>query len=106
MQQTDTQQTTGGPPQHAQGTRLREYETLFLVRPHLAELLVDQIVERLRGIVHRGGGKAIAAGARSAAIAAARATWTAAAAADLAAARCAGTAPTRTSRSTTRTRAT
>src|ERR1700730_7905512 len=58
MQQIETQ-TTGGTPQHAAGTMLREYETLFLVRPDLAEDLVDKIVERMRGIVHRDGGKVI-----------------------------------------------
>lgn len=58
MQQTETT-TAGGPPQHAKGTRLREYETIFLVKPDLAEDLVDKIVERMRGIVHRDGGKVI-----------------------------------------------
>ena len=58
MQQTETQ-TTGGAPQHAPGTKLREYETIFLVKPDLAEDLVDKIVERMRGIVHRDGGKVI-----------------------------------------------
>ena len=58
MQQTETQ-TTGGAPQHAPGTKLREYETIFLVKPDLAEDLVDKSVERLRGIVHRDGGKVI-----------------------------------------------
>src|SRR3954467_10960332 len=58
MQQIETQ-TTGGAPQHAPGTKLREYETIFLVRPDLAEDLVDKIVERMRGIVHRDGGKVI-----------------------------------------------
>jgi small subunit ribosomal protein S6 len=48
-----------GPPQFAPGTRLREYETIFLVRPDLAEDLVDKIVERMRSIVHRDGGKVI-----------------------------------------------
>jgi len=52
-------QTGGGAPQHAPGTRLREYETIFLVRPDLADDLVDKIVERIRGIVHRDGGKVI-----------------------------------------------
>jgi len=56
--QTETQ-AAGGPPQFAPGTRLREYETLFLVKPDLAEDLVDKIVERMRGIVHRDGGKVI-----------------------------------------------
>ena len=52
-------QTGGRAPQHAPGTRLREYETIFLVRPDLADDLVDKIVERIRGIVHRDGGKVI-----------------------------------------------
>jgi small subunit ribosomal protein S6 len=55
MQQAETQ-TSGGPPA---GTRLREYETIFLVRPDLAEDLVDKIVERMRGIVNRESGKVI-----------------------------------------------
>jgi small subunit ribosomal protein S6 len=58
MQHAETT-AAGGPPQHAPGTRLREYETIFLVRPDLAEDLVDKIVERMRGIVHRDGGKVI-----------------------------------------------
>ncbi len=58
MQQAETTQT-GGAPQHAPGLKLREYETIFLVRPDLAEDLVDKIVERMRGIVHRDGGKVI-----------------------------------------------
>jgi small subunit ribosomal protein S6 len=47
------------PPPHAAGTRLREYETIFLVRPDLAEDLVDKLVERMRGIVQRDGGKVV-----------------------------------------------
>ena len=58
MQQAETT-TVGGPPQHAAGVRLREYETIFLLRPDLAEDLVDKIVERMRAIVHRDGGKVI-----------------------------------------------
>jgi small subunit ribosomal protein S6 len=58
MQQADTH-GAGGTAQHAAGNRLREYETIFLVRPDLAEDLVDKIVERLRGIVQRDGGKVI-----------------------------------------------
>ena len=58
MQQAETQ-TGGGPVQHAPETKLREYETIFLLRPELAEDLVDKIVERLRGIVQRDGGKVI-----------------------------------------------
>src|SRR5947209_12917129 len=58
MQQAETH-VAGGPAQIAPGTKLREYETIFLLRPDLAEDLVDKIVERLRGIVHRDGGKVI-----------------------------------------------
>jgi small subunit ribosomal protein S6 len=58
MQQAETA-TTGGPPQHPPGTHLREYETLFLLRPDLAEDLVDKIIQRMREIVHRDGGKVI-----------------------------------------------
>jgi small subunit ribosomal protein S6 len=55
MQQAETQ-VSGGT---AAGTRLREYETIFLLRPDLADDLVDKIIERMRGIVHRDGGKVI-----------------------------------------------
>jgi small subunit ribosomal protein S6 len=55
MQHAETQ-TAGGP---TPGAKLREYETIFLLRPDLAEDLVDKIVERMRGIVHREGGKVI-----------------------------------------------
>jgi small subunit ribosomal protein S6 len=58
MQQTETS-SGGGAPQFAPGLKLREYETIFLIRPDLAEDLVDKIVERMRGIVHRDGGKVI-----------------------------------------------
>jgi small subunit ribosomal protein S6 len=47
------------PPPHATGTRFREYETIFLVRPDLAEDLTDKLIERLRGIVTRDGGKVL-----------------------------------------------
>ena len=39
--------------------RLREYETIFLVRPDLTDDTVDKIKERVRGIVSREGGKVI-----------------------------------------------
>jgi small subunit ribosomal protein S6 len=58
MQQADTS-SVGGAPQHAAGVKLREYESIFLLRPDLADDLVDKIVERMRGIVHRDGGKVI-----------------------------------------------
>jgi small subunit ribosomal protein S6 len=39
--------------------RLREYETIFLVKPDLTDDNVDRIKERLRGIVSREGGKVL-----------------------------------------------
>ena len=36
---------------------LREYETIFLVKPDLTDDNVDKIKERVRGIVNREGGK-------------------------------------------------
>ncbi|MDY7233290.1 30S ribosomal protein S6 [Hyalangium rubrum] len=39
--------------------RLREYETIFLVKPDLTDDNVDRIKERVRGIVSREGGKVI-----------------------------------------------
>ena len=38
---------------------LREYETLFLVKPDLPDDQVDKIKDRVRGIVGRDGGKMI-----------------------------------------------
>jgi len=37
--------------------RLREYETVFLVRPELTDDNVDKLKDRVRGIVNREGGK-------------------------------------------------
>ena len=39
--------------------RLREYETIFLVKPDLTDDSVDKLKERVRGIVDREGGKVI-----------------------------------------------
>src|SRR5450631_4435593 len=44
---------------HAAGTRLREYESIFLLRPDLADDLVDKVIERMRAIVLRDGGKVL-----------------------------------------------
>jgi small subunit ribosomal protein S6 len=40
-------------------TRLREYETIFLVKPDLTDDNVDRIKDRVRGIVDREGGKVL-----------------------------------------------
>jgi small subunit ribosomal protein S6 len=37
--------------------RLREYETIFLVKPDLTDDVVDKVKERVRAIVGREGGK-------------------------------------------------
>ena len=37
--------------------KLREYETVFLVKPDLTDENVDKVKERVRGIVNRDGGK-------------------------------------------------
>jgi small subunit ribosomal protein S6 len=39
--------------------RLREYETIFLVKPDLTDDAVDKVKDRVRGIVDREGGKMI-----------------------------------------------
>ncbi|MDC0709242.1 30S ribosomal protein S6 [Stigmatella sp. ncwal1] len=39
--------------------RLREYETIYLIKPDLTDDNVDRIKERVRGIVNREGGKLI-----------------------------------------------
>ncbi len=39
--------------------RLREYETLFLVRAESTDEQVDALRERVRGIINREGGKAL-----------------------------------------------
>jgi small subunit ribosomal protein S6 len=52
--------TTAAPAvTHAPGIRLREYETIFLVRPDLAQDLLEKVVDRMRTVVHRDGGKVI-----------------------------------------------
>ncbi|HEX4622478.1 MAG TPA: 30S ribosomal protein S6, partial [Myxococcaceae bacterium] len=38
---------------------LREYETVFLVKPEMTDDNVDQVKERVRGIVDREGGRVI-----------------------------------------------
>lgn len=40
-------------------TRLREYETIFLVKPDLTDDNVDKLKDRVRGIVSREGGRVI-----------------------------------------------
>src|SRR3954467_7241252 len=42
-----------------QKKRLREYETIFLVKPDLTDDAVDKVKDRVRGIISREGGKVI-----------------------------------------------
>lgn len=39
--------------------RLREYETVFLVKPEMTDDAVDKVKEKVRGIINREGGKAL-----------------------------------------------
>ncbi len=39
--------------------RLKEYDTVFLIKPDLADDAVDKLKERVRGVVGREGGKVI-----------------------------------------------
>jgi small subunit ribosomal protein S6 len=56
----ETQEAAGAPPAGAAGkTRLREYETVFLVKPDLTDETVDKLKERLRSVVGREGGKVL-----------------------------------------------
>ena len=45
--------------QAATKLRLKEYDTVFLLKSDLADDAVDKIKERVRGIVTREGGKVI-----------------------------------------------
>lgn len=59
-----TQEATPPPapaqgPQFPEGTMLREYETIYLVKPDLIDEQVDRLKERLRELVARDGGKVI-----------------------------------------------
>jgi small subunit ribosomal protein S6 len=56
---TQAASTAVAGPVHAAGVKLREYETIFLMRPEMADDAVDKVVERMRGVVHRDGGKVL-----------------------------------------------
>ena len=47
------------PEQQSTAHHLREYETIFLVKPDLTDDGVDKLKDRVRGIVNREGGKLI-----------------------------------------------
>jgi small subunit ribosomal protein S6 len=46
-------------PNFPEGTKLREYETIFALKPDLADEVVERYKERIRSLIHREGGKAI-----------------------------------------------
>ncbi len=48
-----------GAPTFPPGTTLREYETIFALKPELADEAVDRFKERVRSLIHREQGKAI-----------------------------------------------
>jgi small subunit ribosomal protein S6 len=56
-----TEQAGGAAPQAAAAgkARLREYETVFLVKPDLTDETVDKLKERIRAAVNRDGGKVL-----------------------------------------------
>ncbi len=58
-QATPPAQPVPQPAPKPAGTRLREYETIFLLKPDLAEDLVEKIVERFKAVVNRDSGKMI-----------------------------------------------
>lgn len=58
--ETQTQaETSVAAPTFPEGTKLREYETIYLCRPEMTDDAVDRLKERMRGIVAREGGKVI-----------------------------------------------
>lgn len=46
-------------PTFPEGTKLREYETIYALKPDLTDDLVDRFKERIRALIHREGGKVI-----------------------------------------------
>lgn len=57
--ETQTQAEPVAAPTFPEGTKLREYETIYLCRPEMTDEAVDRLKERMRGIVAREGGKVI-----------------------------------------------
>lgn len=46
-------------PTFPEGTKLREYETIYAMKPDLGDDVVDKFKERIRALVNREGGKVI-----------------------------------------------
>jgi len=46
-------------PTFPEGTKLREYETIYALKPDLADDAVEKFKERIRALIHRDGGKVI-----------------------------------------------
>lgn len=46
-------------PTFPEGTKFREYETIYALKPDLTDDLVERFKERIRALIHREGGKVI-----------------------------------------------
>lgn len=46
-------------PSFPEGTKLREYETIYALKADLSDELVERFKERIRALIHREGGKTI-----------------------------------------------
>src|SRR6185312_9869257 len=46
-------------PTFPAGTKLREYETVYALKPDLGDDVVEKFKERIRALIHREGGKTI-----------------------------------------------
>lgn len=62
METTAQAPATPAPPEaptFPEGTKLREFETIYLLKADLTAEVVDRLKERVRGIIAREGGKVI-----------------------------------------------
>ena len=58
-QTTQAAGETSPAPTFPEGTKLREYETIFALKADLGDEAVEKFKERIRGLIHREGGKVI-----------------------------------------------
>jgi small subunit ribosomal protein S6 len=56
---TQAPATETAAPAKPLGTKLREYETLFCIKPDLPDETTERLVERLKGVITREGGRVI-----------------------------------------------
>lgn len=60
--QTTVSTDTAAPlpaPTFPEGTKLREYETIYALKPDLGDDAVERFKEKIRALIHREGGKVI-----------------------------------------------